>query len=135
VTGNYIRTSEPLNLVVVNVNIDTYGLYNGFVLYYISCNYPEAYQTPIVYFENLTVVTSTDRKIINNPQIVSTSIPANVTYRNVDITDFYSTLSYRAPTFDMKVVPVCIPDDGLVQLLEFTNLTFGLTENDSGQKF
>jgi hypothetical protein len=135
VTGNYIRTSEPLNLVVVNVNIDTYGLYNGFVLYYIFCNYPEAYLTPIIYVENLTVVTSTDRKIINNPWIISSSIPANITYSNVDITDFYSTLSYRRPTLSMKIVPVCIPDDGLVQLIEFTNLTLGMTDNDSPQKF
>jgi hypothetical protein len=101
----------------------------------VTCNYPEAYKTPIVYVENFTVTTSTDRTFLNNPSIIGSSLPANMTFINVDVTEHYITLSFITPTIYVTTFPFCIPDDGLVQLVEFSNLTFGMTENDSGQKF
>jgi hypothetical protein len=85
--------------------------------------------------ENFTVITSTDRTFINNPHIIISSLPANMTFINVDVTEHYSTLSFMTGTIGVATFPICIPDDDLVQLVEFTNLTFGMNENDSGQKF
>jgi hypothetical protein len=80
VTGSLIQTQDPLNLVIENVNIDAYSLYNGFDIK-VSCNYPEANQVPIVYAENVTVITSTDRSFVQNPSFIDSNMPGNYTLK------------------------------------------------------
>jgi hypothetical protein len=81
------------------------------------------------------VTTSSDRTFVQNPQIFGSSSPANMTFYNADLTEHYSTLIFPFAAIYVATFADCLPDDGLVQLIEFTNLTFGMTENDSGQKF
>lgn len=60
ITGIIQANSDPLNMHLENILVDTYSLTEGWKMY-ISCNYPEAFLNGEFKINNLTAVTSSDR--------------------------------------------------------------------------
>ena len=61
--------------------------------------------------------------------------PGNMTVKNTDFTEFYNTAIDIQETLGYIMETECQPDDGLVQIFTFDNLTISVTDNPGGNKF
>ena len=61
--------------------------------------------------------------------------PGNMTVKNTDFTEFYNTAIDIQETLGYIMETECQPDDGLVQIFKFDNLTISVTDNPGGNKF
>ncbi|CAI2367919.1 unnamed protein product [Moneuplotes crassus] len=132
VTGTFWTTQDPFNLYIRNIVFDTYSLRNilGFS---IECNYPEAYKSPTIDIDGLRFITSRDRTTGSNPNGIATNHAGSITIKNLDVEDYYSTLSSISASFFYTVQATCTPDDGLIQTGTFENFSISV-KNDRGDK-
>ncbi|CAI2370232.1 unnamed protein product [Moneuplotes crassus] len=129
ITGTFFETSDPFNIVIRNIEFDTYSMTNILAVY-IFCNYPEANQKASVDIDGLKFTTSKDRTSASHPNGFMTNHPGNWTVKNLNAEDFYSTLgSFTYPFYYMIIAQLCLPNDGLIQTATFEN--FYLSVNNS----
>ena len=132
VTGTVAISSEPLNGLFENVTIDTYGLREG-IDFSISCNYPEASLVNEINFNNLKVITSSERTLFSNPSIVFYSGPGNISVSNSDLTGYYCTLNDVRGTIFYIRSGNCQPDDDILQTHTLNNVSTSSPDLDSRQ--
>lgn len=98
VSGHILNTEDPMSLKVKNTYVDMYASMGGFVMR-IKCNYPEAYTTGYLLFDNVTVENSGDKIVsIKEPFLIHTG-SENLTVTNSNI-QIYGTLSENAKPFE-----------------------------------
>ena len=131
VSGGIIITTDPLNLYLVNLDIDFYQNIGGFDLR-VQCNYPEAFLEETIYANNITFYFGTDRA-------VSGSIDGQFTYigpGNLTMIDYYSDIYVDLTEFTLQfltdIQTICDPDIDTTKTLDFQNTTFKLEYNPFG---
>ena len=129
VTGIIANGIDPFNGLFENITIDAYGLQRG-MEFYTSCNYPEASLQNAVEFNNIKAIMSSDRTILSSPSIIEYQGPGNMTVKNSDFSEFYNNIVELRKTLGYFMQEVCAPNDGLVQLFTFDNITTSALDNE-----
>lgn len=119
-TGLMFVSYDPLNVHLDGIVMDEYALRNG-IVFRTSCNYPEASLTGSLFANNLTVITTTDRKFVDNPSALYYAGPGNFTATNMDFTGHYATANNPKGTLMVSITSDCSPNDGIPQNIEIHN--------------
>ena len=125
VTGIILNSVDPLHGHFENIIIDSYALRDGFI-FNIEWNYPEAIITSKIYFNNLKVITTTDRTFFGSPNIISHQGPSNISVYNSDFTEYYTSYSDLQGTVYFYNSGVWDPSDELNQIVLMDNTTTSL---------
>ena len=125
VTGIILNSVDPLHGHFENIIIDSYALRDGFI-FNIEWNYPEAIITSEICFNNLQVITTTDRTFFGSPNIISHQGPSNISVYNSDFTEYYTSYSDLQGTVYFYNSGVWDPSDELNQIVLMDNTTTSL---------
>ena len=88
-TGSFLLQKYQTNVHIENITID----YAKFREFYdgrnIEWNYPEAYLTPTLYFNNITVVNSKPDEMGDQGGVLALFDQGNITVTNLDWTNYF----------------------------------------------
>ena len=132
-SGGLVKTSDPFNLHLENVLIDTNSLNVGF--YFLTFwNYPEAFLKPNIYVKNFTTIKSgTGPPTLKRP-VLGYSGPGNVTLEDIDMSGSTILKSVGSVTLGTVSAFFCLPNDGLTKYINITNLRSSLPDNADRSK-
>ena len=132
ITGTISNGVDPFNGYFENVTINDYALQGG-MEFITTWNYPEASVQNELIFNNIEVFSSNERGIKLSLSVIDYRGPGNLTVKNADFKNFYSS------DFDINPVAVyvknneCQPNDDNPQLITFDNVTTSLLNNEVNQ--
>ena len=129
-TGSFLNAHHPMNSHVENVIIDyaRFGyFYQSYIMYW---NYPEANILPILKFKNITVENSNIEFSGNQLDVIRGGDPGNVTIEALDLTKWFFQSQLIATGISFQVVPICVPTDGIQQLINSQNINSSLVGNE-----
>ena len=124
-TGTIFMTSDPLNGYFENIQFDTYRLKDGFY-FPINWNYPEANLVSSVYFNNITWFTSSKRTQYSSPRLILYKGPTHFTWSNVSVPQYGTSYQDSTITASFASSSTCIPNDGVLQTVDFHNWTLSM---------
>ena len=84
--------------------------------------------------DNFTCITSTDRKFIENPTVLYTSGPQNITALNMNFNDNYASSLNPKASFMISILSECQPNDGLLKTIDVHGGSYSLPNNQDGTK-
>jgi hypothetical protein len=82
VTGAFLKSLDPMNLNLQNIEVDEYGLTDLFFIE-VSWNYPEAVLDSVITVDNMTAYESIERTMLDSAFLVYYLGPGNVTITNM----------------------------------------------------
>ena len=132
ITGTISNGVDPFNGYFENITISDYALQGG-MEFITNWNYPEASLQNELIFNNIKVSSSNERGIKLFPFIIDYGGPGNLTVKNADFKNFYSS------DFDITASAVyfgnteCQPNDDNPQLITFDNIATSLLNNEVNQ--
>ena len=124
-------------LIKNNLNnwyIATHALRN-FMLLYISCNYPEASVSGIVYANNITADSTNQLSNTDPINIFGYGGPANMTANNFNLTNYYMDGTNNAGGILFVSTSYWVPHDNIPIIFSFENNTYSLSNNTYGDRF
>ena len=130
-SGTAFITNDPLSIYFDSLMIDYYNLIN-FAQMPISWNYPEAYLTGTFISNNITVYTSATRTLIDDPNILQYSGPANISVSEFNLEKYFAHSSSLSNANYFIASASWTPNDGNIQLFNFENYTYSLPDNPYG---
>ncbi|CAI2361915.1 unnamed protein product [Moneuplotes crassus] len=130
VTGTSLDSQDPMNVHLENISVDISRQDIFFYPLLVFCNYPEAFTRNIVYVKNVTTSISI-KKTVYNYSLLNSALPGNHTMIDIDCGNLPVN-----DEIDMCIVvgygPTCIPNDDLLQLVEYESVNSDGRPLDAG---
>ncbi|CAI2370007.1 unnamed protein product [Moneuplotes crassus] len=134
VSGTLASTSDPMNIHMENIYVDQYSTISGFSFETV-CNYPEAYLTPTVTVNNLTIDSSfPEAEVTIKPPYFFYSGPGNVTAKFWNATNGFSLETNTIAGSYIFASQVCSPPDGILRTFDVDTYYGSIRYNDDGKK-
>ena len=128
ISGSIATTVDPMNILIENVYADLKDVVRSF-FFLTTCNYPEAFLTPTVFFNNFTALISGTQTVSFAPQYLRYAGPGNFSGNNWNLIGMYGLKKAGQATAKVAIGPECLPDDGLIQTFEIHNLEASILNN------
>jgi len=124
-TGTIVYTQDPWNIIMENIIADTWDVFEGFS-FNLGWNYPEAFLTPVLQINNMTLFVSSDNLTSYRPIAFLYLGPGNISISNLDLTNIYTLEKSGKTVFRIAQEPDCTPDDGRLQVAQIDNVVSSL---------
>ncbi|CAI2374798.1 unnamed protein product [Moneuplotes crassus] len=130
ITGSFIQTQRPMNLVMKNIRADLARQEHLYFAQGTNCNYPEADLSSTLIFDNLSFVNSNVNNGRASQSVIALSGSENVTATNIDCRNWFTYEASESRCFSYRLLPTCIPSDSLSQILNVVNITNDLVQSE-----
>ena len=97
-----------------------------------SWNYPEVSLVNSVYFNNITCFTSGKRTLYSSPRLILYFGPGNFTWNNISVLEYGTGYIDSTVTASFASSSACIPNDGVIQIVNFSNWTLSMPNLPTG---
>ena len=124
-----MMATDPMNFIVNTVYVDTFTLTAGFMMV-TSCNYPEAYLTPVVQMDGLVMESSDLDSVVDfRPMHMYYSGPGNITGNGWNMTRTYNLGTLGTFNYVFTVTETCLPDDAALVTISLDTLSLAILNN------
>ena len=98
------------------------------------CNFPEAFLTPVTYFNNITVENTKIEEVNGQGSFILVFDQGNSTESNIDWRKWFHPIEIIQAWVLHFISPNWVPDDDLLQVININNLQISLPSNENKNK-